>query len=354
MIVLAREARGLNQSELAESIGVSQAKVSRYENDMLEVDPRDLEEIAKATGFSVDLFIQTDKVYGLGSNVLFNRKQLTAPIGVQRRVQASVNILRMQIERLLRGAEIESHNRFEPIDIQAFNGDAAAIARRVRAAWRLPDGPIQNITEAIEGAGGVVVLCDFGTTVIDAAHLWLPGLPPMFFMNRSAPGDRHRFNLCHELGHAIMHRFPDGDIEEDANTFAREFLMPSNEILPQLQGLTLDKAARLKPHWKASMHAIVYHAKALGCISEWQARRMFTRMSALGYRKCEPIPIAVEEPTIVPQLVAVHKQALGYADTELMRLLYDNDPDPHIFKLSGTPQTAMRIAGSPMRIRMQG
>jgi Zn-dependent peptidase ImmA (M78 family)/transcriptional regulator with XRE-family HTH domain len=354
MIVLAREARGLNQTELANAIGVSQAKISRYENAMLEVDPQDLAKIASVTGFSIELFYQTDKVYGLGSSVLFNRKQLTTPISVQRRVQANVNILRMQIERLLRGAEIEAHNRFEPIDIQSFNGDACAIARRVRAAWRLPEGPVQNVTAAIESAGGVVMLCDFGTPVIDAAHLWLPGLPPMFFMNRSAPGDRHRFNLCHEVGHAIMHRFPEGDIEREANTFAREFLMPAGEIMPQLEGMTLDKAARLKPHWKVSMHALMYHARELDCVSEWQARRMFTRMSALGYRKREPISIPVEEPTIIPQLIAVHKQAYGYSDEELMRLLYDSDPDPRIFKFSGVPRTTMRIVESTLPLKNQG
>src|SRR5687768_10404692 len=168
MIVLARESRGHNQTELADLIGVSQAKISRYEHGMMEVFGDDLERIAEATGFTVDFFYQTDKVYGLGSTMLFNRKQLTTPIGVQRRAQANVNILRMQVERLLRGAEIESENRIEPIDIHRYNGDAAAVAQRVRAAWRMPTGPVQDVTATVESAGGIVMLCDFGAPSIDA------------------------------------------------------------------------------------------------------------------------------------------------------------------------------------------
>lgn len=359
LIILAREARGLSQTELAEYIGVSQAKISKYENRLLAVSRDDLANIAEATGYTEDFFYQTDKVYGLGSNFLFNRKQQTTPIGIQRRVQANVNILRMQLERLLRGAEIEAVHRFEPIDIQAHDGDAAAIARLMRNAWRIPAGPITNLTTAIEEAGGIVMLCDFGTPGIDAAHLWLPGLPPMFFMNKNMPGDRHRFNLAHEVGHAIMHRYPVGDIETEANTFAREFLMPAREALPQLEGLTLERAARLKPHWKVSMHMMVYHARELGCITEWQARRMFTRMSALGHKKCEPVPVELEEPTIVPQLVAIHKQAFGYSDDDLRRLLFDRDPEPRFFRLvSGQVSTpSLRLVGEPIRLseyRKQG
>jgi Zn-dependent peptidase ImmA (M78 family)/transcriptional regulator with XRE-family HTH domain len=357
MIVLARESRGLNQTELAQLIGVSQAKISRYENGMLDVSPEDLAAIAEKTRYTVEFFQQTDKVYGLGSAMLFNRRQLTAPMAQQRRAQANVNILRMQVERLLRGAEIEAEHRIEPIDIHAHNGDAAAVAQRVRAAWRMPAGPVPNVTAAIEAAGGIVMLCDFGTPTIDAAHLWLPGLPPMFFMNRDVPGDRHRFNLAHELGHAVMHQFPAGDIEKEANAFAREFLMPGRDIVHQLEGLTLDTAAALKPHWKTSIHAIVYHARELGCITEWQARRLFTRLGAMGYRKREPIAVPTEEPTIVPQLVVVHRRAFGYTDEELRRLLFDRDPEPEFFSMmvgvaKGLPP--MRIAGDPIKLFREG
>jgi Zn-dependent peptidase ImmA (M78 family)/DNA-binding XRE family transcriptional regulator len=351
MVIVARESRGMSQTDLAEAIDISQGKVSKYENGLLEVSDHDLERIGRATGYTDDFFRQTSTVYGLGSSAIFNRKHKTIPISIQRRFQAQVNIQRMQIERLLRGAEIESDYAFEPIDIQKYDGDAATIARIIRAAWRMPIGPVQSVTAAIESAGGVVLLCDFGPAGIDAAHLWLSGLPPLFFMNSQVPGERHRFNLAHEIGHAIMHRYPVGDIEAEANAFAREFLMPANEIGNQLVGLTVEKAIRLKPIWKVSAQAIIYQAKCLGKITERQSRSMFTRLSAAGFRKNEPLPLPMEEPVLASQLVELHRKAFGYSDVDLLRLLFQREPDPSLFRLlENKPSARLQMSDEPLRI----
>src|SRR5437867_3593751 len=116
MLILARESQGMNQQELAQAISVTQGKISKYENGMLQVSDDDLERLAKVLGFTPDFFFQTDKVYGLGSSFLFHRQRKSVPIGLQRKIQARINILRMQVELLLRGVEIQSENRFAPID----------------------------------------------------------------------------------------------------------------------------------------------------------------------------------------------------------------------------------------------
>ncbi len=327
MIVLARDSRGWLQKELAKKIGVSQAKISKYENGLLLVSDEDLNAIAAETGYTREFFFCTDPIYGLGSSLLFNRKKKTAPIGKQREVQAKVNIARMQVERFLRSAEIESLNQFEAIDSQDFDGDASEVARRVRAGWRMPMGPIQSVTTAIESAGGVVLLCDFNTTDIDAAHLWVPGGPPLFCMNKHRSGDRHRFNLAHELGHAVMHQFPAGDIEQEANTFAAEFLMPAREISEELHDLTLEKLAGLKQRWRVSMAALVYRAKELGCISNSKYTSLFATLGRLGYRLAEPIEIAIEQPSLIYQLIDIHRRGLGYTDGDLLELLMTDEPD---------------------------
>ena len=71
---------------------------------------------------------------------------------VQRQVQAEVNILRIQVDRLLRAAEVEVENAFSPLDPDAYNGEVEKIAAMVRAAWRLPMGPVADVTAAIESA----------------------------------------------------------------------------------------------------------------------------------------------------------------------------------------------------------
>lgn len=327
MIVVARDTLGWSQKELADRVGVSQAKISKYENRLLAVSDEDLDSIAHATGFRKSFFLSTEPIYGLGSSLIFNRRKKTAPIGVQRRIQAKVNVARLQVAKMLRAAEIETVNSFEPIDIASVDGDAGEVARRVRAAWRMPMGPAHNVTAAIESAGGVVVLCDFDTDDIDAAHIWVPGLPPMFFMNANRPGDRHRFNLAHELGHAIMHRFPVGDIEAEANQFASEFLMPRREIAPELSRLTLDKAARLKQRWRVSMASLIYCAHDVGAISDGKRTSLYAQLSRMGYRTREPIDIEVERPSLVGQLVDIHRKALGYSDEDLLELLMADEID---------------------------
>ncbi|MCK4340140.1 MAG: ImmA/IrrE family metallo-endopeptidase [Phycisphaerae bacterium] len=326
MLVLARESRGLSQAELAAAIEVSQGKISKYENGLLELSDDDLTRIAAVLDYEPAFFSETDQVYGLGTSLLFNRKRKTAPVHVQRRIIAQVNVVRMQIERLLRGAEVAVENRFERLDIDRFDGDAEAVARHTRSAWRLPPGPIANLTAAIESAGGIVAVCDFSTDRIDAAHMWLDGFPPMFFMNAQVPGDRHRFSLAHEVGHAIMHNLPSDDVEAEADRFASEFLMPADEIGPQLIGLTIQRAAQLKMQWKVSMQAIIVRAWHLRRITEQRYRSLYTQISVHGYRRNEPFPIPFEQPTVLAQLIKVHQEHHGYSEEDMGRLLFTHAP----------------------------
>jgi len=326
MLVLARESRGLSQAELAAAIKVTQGKISKYENGLLEPSDDDLTRISAVVDYEPEFFCQADHVYGLGTSLLFNRKRKTAPAHVQRRIIAQVNVMRMQIGRWLQGAEVAVENRFERLDIDRFDGDAETVSRHTRAAWRLPPGPIANLTAAIESAGGIVAVCDFETDRVDAAHMWLDGLPPMFFMNSQVPGDRHRFSLAHEVGHAIMHTLPSDDVETEADRFASELLMPADDIGPQLVGLTIQRAAQLKMQWKVSMQAIIVRAWHLGRITEPRYRSLYTQISVHGYRRNEPFPIPFEQPTVLGQLVKIHREHHGYSEEDMGRLLFTHAP----------------------------
>lgn len=351
MVVTARESRGMTQRVLAEAAGISPSKLSKCENGILTFSEEDIQRIAEVTGFRPEFFRRKEQVIGLGSSLLFNRKQKTTPIGTQKRVQARINVIRLQIESLLRAAEVESTGLLGRIDIDDYDGDARAVARRVRAALYLPLGPVQSVTAAIEGAGGIVVHCNLDSSQIDGAHLWLPNQPPMFFLNADRPGDRMRFSLAHELGHAVMHAFPDGDIEKQANEFAAEFLMPSEVIRHELQRLTLPRAAQLKPRWKVSMAALIYNAHALGCIPDDRRRMLFAMLREEMQNKTEPIEIPREQPTTVSQLLGLHRKALGYGDDELRSLLMMDDPEfMDLPDGSGPRPATLRITQTPIRI----
>jgi Zn-dependent peptidase ImmA (M78 family) len=240
------------------------------------------------------------------------------------RVHAEINIRQMQLRRLLSAAVIDCDD-FPRIDPEEFDGDIEAIAGAVRAAWHLPPGPVRNVTEAIENAGGIIVPQDFGTRQIDAVSQWLPHLPPVLFVNTRFPGDRLRLSLCHELGHLIMHRIVGPEAEGEANRFAAELLMPAADIRHQLQDVTLPKLASLKPYWKVSMAALAKRAYELGAITQRQYRRLMIRLTQLGYRLHEPIDVAPEQPAIFQQLLDLHRRQLGYSIDDLLYFLGRND-----------------------------
>jgi Zn-dependent peptidase ImmA (M78 family) len=123
-----------------------------------------------------------------------------------------------------------------------------------------------------------------------------------------------------------MHRNPTGDIEEEANRFASEFLMPAEVIEKRLDNITLQRAAILKQEWKASMAAIVRRARDLGKINERKYRSLLTALNAQGIRMVEPFPIEMEEPRAIRAIVDLHRKELGYDNFDLAKLLFSDDP----------------------------
>jgi Zn-dependent peptidase ImmA (M78 family)/transcriptional regulator with XRE-family HTH domain len=326
MLVLARESRGLTQGDLAAAVGVSQAKISKYESRLLGVAPDDLERIARVLAYPVDFFFQTDDVRSAGSTCLYHRKRQSMPVKELRRIQARVNIARMQMARLLRGAQVENENQFPRMDVDEYDGPEE-VARLVRKSWGLPPGPVANLVQAVENAGGIVYRCSFGTRKLDAISQWFAGLPPLFFINADAPTDRCRYSLAHEIAHVVMHRVPTPDQESEADRFAAEFLMPAKDIGPHLRPITIQKAAALKPCWKVSMAALIKRASDLGKIGESYYRKLYTQLSKLGYRLNEPAPIPDEEPTVLRDIIEVHLRDHNYSIAELSRALVSNEQE---------------------------
>jgi len=142
----------------------------------------------------------------------------------------------------------------------------------------------------------------------------------------AVPGDRERLTLCHEIGHVVMHHAPtDEDPEEEANRFAAEFLMPADEIGPELVNLTLPKAAALKSQWKTSMQSIIVHAHRLGQISDNQYQYLFRQLSMRGYRTSEPYPIPPEEPEMFKDVVEFHQRKLRWGLRDLSVYLGESE-----------------------------
>ena len=254
MGTLAREARSMTQAELAKATSLSQGYISKVEHGVLDLSPERLELIAAALRYPPSFFMQSDRV--AGAPCLHHRKRQSMPLLRLRAIHAHINIARMQALRLLEGVEIEAAFGFPRMDIDSY-ASPEEIAQLLRSHWSMPLGPVHNLIEMIEAAGGLVSRSSFQTDRLDAISQWVPGSPPFFFLNAEIPGDRLRWTLAHEIGHVTMHYLPSPDQEKEADRFAAEFLMPAREIRPDLQGLSLPKLAFLKQRWKVSMQALI-------------------------------------------------------------------------------------------------
>lgn len=322
MLVLAREAKGLTQTQLAKAIDATQSKISKLEDGLIAVSTDDLQAFCTELGRPPNFFTQ-----GGVSRVAcdaFYRKKSALPMRLLNQCDARMNIQRIEIEKLCRDAEMETKT-LPYMDPDEFDGPAH-IAKLLRRTWQIPRGPIANLTKLVEDAGCVVVHFDFGTKQLDGLSIWGEGKIPIIFLNGSFPADRIRLTLAHELGHIIMHRTPQPDMEDQAFTFAGELLMPEVEIRSSFYPIGLDELARLKLRWRVSMSAILKRGCDLGAIGERYGRFLWMQMGKYGYRTKEPHEdqIPREKPTLLLELVALHLNELGYTPDELAQVLAMN------------------------------
>lgn len=310
-----RELLGVTQTELAKQCSISQGWISQVENGTKDPARDTLETIAAVTGTPVGFFDVAPTDVPLDS--LRFRKLASASPVTTRRIHAFYS-------ESYRVAETLLDDQGYPVPPLPFvtqdaidDQDIEDLADATREALRLaPDRPIPHLTRALE-RGGVAVapiaLPDPAgkekdsekspTTEHYGVSYWagvnehaLIGYFP------GSQGDRDRFTLAHEVGHAVLHTFRPraADAEQEANRFAGALLMPRRRAESDLTGaLTLPQFARLKATWGISMQALIMRGVAVGNISDTRKRSLFVQLSQRGWRKTEPVEVGQEEPLLL-------------------------------------------------------
>ena len=256
-----------------------------------------------------------------------------------------------QLQELLVADPDQPMFPYIPIGEIAHNpADAADV---VRAYWRLPLGRLDNLTGTVERGGGIVILGQFGTRRVDGFSLWAHPAAPVFWLNRDMPPDRMRWTLAHELGHAVMHT-GEGEarqMEDEADAFAAQLLMPAEQIHNQLVGLTAKRLPGLKRDWGVSMQALIKRAYDLGLISRRKQQRLFAELTRAGYRIREPRSLdpPIETPARVRALIDLHTNELEYSEDQFCALLGAFKDD--IWRLASDHKANLRvIAGTAPRM----
>lgn len=321
-IALARESRGYTQTELSEAMGVQQSIVSKLESGALIPDDKYVNKLVEILKYPRNFFYQQIEIYPPN---LHYRKRADVPSKIKGMAEATMNIYRSNLDVLLKGVELpdggipilDDYRTENPIEVATF----------MRHYWNIPKGRIENLTQLLEDKGIMVIHCDFFTDKIDGRSMVTSKGNFIIFINKNKPGDRQRYTLAHEFAHIVLHIHSqhslDRDIEHDANLFACEFLMPSQEIAPQIAGskLTIPKLADLKRFWKVSMQAILKWADHLNLVTKSHARYLWSQFNSLSIRLKEPVEVAKEKTALLEKVINAYLFDLRYTKQALADLL---------------------------------
>jgi len=323
LLRLAREARCLTQTDVSNRTGIDQADVSRWERGLRVPSEDQARELAGVLDVSVAF---------LGGEVRVSQPvHRTSRIDskrTERMVDGRLELARIAASRILADIDIDAPFDFPSADEPA-PADPEEAADAIRRVWRIPNGPLADLTGHLEAAGAVVLRVDFGTDAVLAAYNHVRGDHRWCFLNtRAIDGARARFSLAHELGHAVLHwdRFdpPSGrDAEREAHLFAAALLMPRREISTVFVShrLTLDDLIPIRQQWQVSIQALITRAAELGMLTANQKTRLWKQLSARGWRRSEPGLVATEHPNLFAQALQIHRDVHRYTDEDLAGLV---------------------------------
>ncbi|MCD8915408.1 XRE family transcriptional regulator [Staphylococcus simulans] len=153
----------------------------------------------------------------------------------------------------------------------------------------------------------------------DAFSFWSEDdMPYIILGNNKGVAVRRNFDIAHELGHLLLHRHVQFDlltneehkiIENEANVFASEFLLPELEFREDFSKITKksnpDHFKLLKEKWYVSIQAMGMRAYYLKLISSSQYRYFWSSINKKDYRKLEPLDeqIKISHPVKINSLL---------------------------------------------------
>lgn len=294
----ARLAKGLYKNALADRIGVTAMQITRYESNQDRPTPEKLASIAKALEFPYDFF--TRKVWPEPLGPIFWRSQVaetkTARDMTEQRMRWLCELF-WTLEEELEFPRTDIPDLDVPDDFRQITPSMIeGFAERVRREWRLKDLPIRDVVLSVENAGIPVVMLDIPSEKQDGFFFRSPLLNRGFIgVNvHTATAARARFDVAHELGHLILHKYVSSAqerdphlhklLEQQAHRFAGAFLFPKDRFFEEIAVPTLDYFHALKKRWGMSIAAMISRSFDLGMIDKDAKSQLFISMSRRKWR----------------------------------------------------------------------
>lgn len=338
-----RDFYGINQSQFAKLLGVSQPVISKLEKGDKNLEESHIKNFSEY--FEASFFKRN--VENVNSK-LFYRKLASVTKSKLSLFEARLNLFQNTIIEALEIVDLDS-SELPKINIEdyyreignEFKIDFEYIATEVRLKMGVGRGPISNIVKLLEDNGVIIHFFDYDfisadNNKFDGVSFYVKGIP-VIMINNKIPNSRKIFTMAHEFGHLLLHFddfiSPERDIEDEANKFAAAFLAPEKDIKSSLRNLTIEKLKSLKIEWNMSISSLVYRAYTVGTISQQTLRFWMMKLSPI--RKNEPLEFDIESPKLLKTMFDVLEQQtnsgfyqyLGF--TEKMRMeLFGKDNVP--------------------------
>lgn len=297
-LALARRLGRVSRSALARSASVTPAAITQFERGTARPTSPVLAELSLALGVPRDFFRNGRPLLAVPAASAHFRSLRATP-AVSRDQALAFAELALGVV-----AVIEQHVDLPQPDLPELAlehltaHEVAQAARTTRVALGLPDGPVGHVVRLLE-AHGVLVLrlpghIDRG---VDAFSTYAAIRPLIFLSPTKDDKARSRFDAAHELGHLLLHHDVEPGnriIENQAQAFAAEFLMPAEQIIDELPTrLDWPRLHTAKQRWGTSLKALIYRAHSLGKMSEASYRRANRELAIAG--NPEPGPLGPPE-----------------------------------------------------------
>jgi Zn-dependent peptidase ImmA (M78 family) len=302
-LVEARVAQRLNQSELAEAVGVSRQAISSYELGVKSPEPATMRAIAEQLGQPIAFFTrEAPGTFGPPSANFFRK---VGPDTKRRNLACEVyanwlSQTAFAFDHLVNYPEPDLPSFEPPTGGNRYTDEELEeAAEAVRLHFGLGLGPITNVVRLLETRGVIVSRVEIPGENIDAFSFWRGARPFVFLASDKASAARSRFDAAHELGHLVLHRWVGieeiedkatlKEIEAEADRFAGAFLLPRKSFPNEVYSPRLMAFVDLKRRWKVAIQAMIYRCKDLGIFDEHQVTNLYKQVSFKGWRKAEPL-----------------------------------------------------------------
>ncbi|HEL7534999.1 TPA: helix-turn-helix domain-containing protein [Enterococcus faecium] len=298
-----KEARRFNRktiSEIADMLNVTKQMVSKYENGKAAPSVDSVFVLVKELGFPREFYYSEDN-YSLLSEGTFFRSRYTStqkekiPSEYSKKYTA---IIRDYLNNFLDFPELDwslTQREYSPSEYAKF----------IRKEWNLGDKPIIDIMNLLEEQGFVLANVKNNCNKVDAfsSHVVINRHRYFVIMleGESFSFYRQQFSLAHELGHWLMHQgvYNPQDLdnenyrsmEDEANEFAAEFLLPKAAFLKTISGnpTQIDMYLNLKKTWNVSIAMMIMRARNLGIVSTEDYAKLQRQLNYRGWRREEPL-----------------------------------------------------------------